>query len=69
MDREKKVDKASVITFADYEKLVMKLEAEQNFEDIESQNPKALERRKREQKDQIEARLVEFVQEKGLWLK
>ena len=66
MDREKKVDKASVITFADYEKLVMKLEAEQNFEDIESQNPKALERRKREQKDQIEARLVEFVQEKGL---
>ena len=49
MDDEKgqKDDKGPVITFADYERLVMKLEQERNFSEIEAQNPKAMEDHKR----------------------
>ena len=46
-DQEVKADEGPAITFADYEKLMFQLERQRNFEDIEAQNPKAMEARKR----------------------
>ena len=55
-------DTAPRITFDDYEKLMKRLEKEENFEQIQQQNPKAREYLRRQQEEDINAKLIEEAQ-------